>query len=131
MTSINLLIDFGLFILIWMVQLLIYPSFKYFQNKDLILWHRIYTRNISLIVMPLMLVQLFIYLYLLFYSITGLLTISMFLIVLVWLLTFGVFVPIHQKIASSSYNKQDLIRLKNLNWIRTIIWTLIMMINFF
>ena len=51
------LVDFGLFILIWLTQLVIYPSFTYFREQDLTRWHRKYTRAISYIVMPLMLGQ--------------------------------------------------------------------------
>ena len=54
----RLLLDFGLCILIWMVQLIVYPSFLFFSDNNLFTWHKTYTKAIALIVMPLMLGQL-------------------------------------------------------------------------
>ena len=52
------LADFGLLVLIWMVQLVVYPGFKYYQRERLLEWHARYTSRISYIVGPLMLGQL-------------------------------------------------------------------------
>ena len=54
----RLLLDFGLCILIWMVQLVVYPSFLFFSFNNLFTWHKTYTKAIALIVIPLMLGQL-------------------------------------------------------------------------
>ena len=35
----RVIIDFGAVVLIWMVQLVVYPSFTYFQKKELMDWH--------------------------------------------------------------------------------------------
>jgi len=59
----RLLLDFGLCILIWMVQLIVYPSFLFFSDNNLFTWHKTYTKAIALIVMPLMLGQLSIVIY--------------------------------------------------------------------
>ena len=56
---VRLLFDFGLVILIWMVQLVVYPSFRYYKESDLMRWHERYTKAISIIVVPLMFGQLF------------------------------------------------------------------------
>ncbi len=55
---IRLICDTGLFVLIWMVQLIIYPSFIFYEPKDLYKWHSKYTKRIAFIVIPLMLGQL-------------------------------------------------------------------------
>lgn len=55
---VRLLLDFGLVVLIWIVQLVIYPSLCYYQDKDLAKWHKIYTQRIGVIVGPLMIAQL-------------------------------------------------------------------------
>ena len=55
---IRLLVDFGLLVLIWIIQLIIYPSFLFYRAKELITWHKMYTKAIALIVIPLMLGQL-------------------------------------------------------------------------
>ncbi|MFT7429007.1 MAG: hypothetical protein ACI9IZ_001504, partial [Nonlabens sp.] len=36
----QLLVDFGLVVLIWIVQLIIYPSFLYYGSKTLNKWHK-------------------------------------------------------------------------------------------
>ena len=55
---IRLLLDFGLMVLIWIVQLVIYPGLCYYKNEDLGKWHKIYTQRIGVIVGPLMIAQL-------------------------------------------------------------------------
>jgi hypothetical protein len=52
------LVDFALFILIWIVQRIIYPSFMYHSPVSLSQWHAVYSKRIALIVVPLMLGQL-------------------------------------------------------------------------
>ncbi len=54
----RLLVDMGLLILTWLVQLVIYPSFLYYDATDLKKWHSIYTGRITFVVLPLMLTQL-------------------------------------------------------------------------
>lgn len=54
----RLLFDFGLLVLIWLVQLVIYPSFLHYVNKELMIWNKIYTVFISLVLIPLMFGQL-------------------------------------------------------------------------
>ncbi|WP_298320635.1 hypothetical protein [uncultured Aquimarina sp.] len=124
-TIVKLLFDFGLLILIWMVQLIIYPGFKHYQKEDLIKWHRVYALRITLIVMPLMIGQLLInvasiYMIFSFYSL-----ISLILVVLVWLSTFMQFVPMHSCISDGIFDSTLINRLVHLNWLRTFLWTTI------
>jgi hypothetical protein len=56
--SINLAVSWGLTILIWLVQLIIYPGFHRVPREDFVLYHRWYALRISMIVMPLMLFEL-------------------------------------------------------------------------
>jgi len=125
----RLLIDFGLVILIWLVQLVVYPGFLFFAKDDLIRWHKKYTPRITFIVLPLMLGQLMLYGALLqegktFYSIG-----SFVLVLLAWLLTFTVFVPRHKEISKGSYSENILTQLVKYNWSRTLIWTLLFVWN--
>ncbi len=127
--SLRLLLDFGLVILIWLVQLIIYPSFQHYAKDSLIRWHKKYTPRITFIVLPLMLGQLMLYGTLLqeektFYSIG-----SFVLVLMAWLLTFTVFVPRHKEISSGAYTKRTLAQLVNFNWSRTLIWTLLFVWN--
>lgn len=128
--SLRLLLDFGLVVLIWLVQLVIYPSFLYYVKDDLIGWHKKYTPRITFIVLPLMLGQLMLYGALLqeektFYSIG-----SFILVLMAWLLTFTVFVPRHKEISSGTYSKKTLTQLVKFNWSRTFIWSLLFVWNF-
>ncbi len=123
--EIRLLLDFGLVVLIWMVQLVVYPSFKYFAAPDLVRWHQKYTVCIAYIVIPLMFGQLIISGFQM-YQAQSFYTVGSFILVLsLWAITFTVFVPIHGKIESNSFNPEDLRQLEKRNWIRTILWNII------
>ncbi|TFG74980.1 MAG: hypothetical protein E4H26_06920 [Flavobacteriales bacterium] len=121
-TNIKLLIDFGLVVLIWMVQLVIYPSFLHYRAKDLIRWHQTYTKRISLVVAPLMIGQAVLALFQ-SYQVFGTMEVfQLAIIIAVWISTFAQFVPIHHKIASGRVEPQMLHRLVNSNWLRTVLW---------
>lgn len=123
--EIRLLLDLGLVVLIWMVQLVVYPSYKYYTPPELAIWHQKYTVNITYIVMPLMLGQLVVSGFQ-FYETHSFYSVATFIMVLsLWAITFTIFVPLHSKIGSNSYSPEDLYRLEKRNWIRTILWNLI------
>ncbi len=130
METLSLLIDFGMLVLIWMVQLLIYPGFKYFERRQLIIWHTKYTRNMTYIVMPLMLGQLLLHSYQTYLDVSAAQLIALFLVLINWTLTFTIFVPLHQKISNNRFENTDLQQLERLNWWRTIIWTVIFVLAF-
>ncbi len=119
----RLLIDFGLVILIWMVQLNIYPSFRYYAREDLVQWHQKYTIGIAVIVIPLMFGQLGIYSYQLFQSQDLFPILGFTIVILQWILTFGIFVPLHNAIGQNLHNEQTLQHLVKRNWWRTLLWT--------
>ena len=54
-----LAIDFGMFVLIWLVQLIIYPVLDEVSIEKFSKWHEIYCRRIAFVVLPLMIAQLF------------------------------------------------------------------------
>lgn len=126
----RLLIDFGMLVLIWMVQLMIYPSFKYFEKDGLILWHSKYTRYMSFVVMPLMTTQMVLVLLQLYENSTSYSILSLVLIVILWLITFAYFVPLHQKITKRMATQRNLQLLVQVNWIRTLLWTAVFIISF-
>ena len=47
---------------------------------------------------------------------------SLILLLVIWLTTFIVMIPSHNKI-SIAYNEKEIKRLINYNWIRTILWS--------
>ena len=125
----GLLVDAGLCILAWMVQLIVYPGFLYYSPPDLVKWHQKYTPRITVIVAPLMLAQLAMSVYQLILRPSTYSLISMILVVSIWLITFLWFVPIHQKIDKGITQQNDLRRLVNLSWYRTLPWTLVLLLN--
>jgi len=123
--EIRLLVDFGLMVLIWMVQLLIYPSFAYYSGEALLRWHKKYTPRITVVVLPLMLGQLILY-GALIQEVKTVYAIGSFCIVLLlWLLTFAVFVPLHKSITNGSHTEDSLRKLTAYNWARTLLWTVL------
>ncbi len=127
----NLIFDTATLVLIWAVQLAIYPGLTYYSHEKLRVWHRSYTKRITLIVLPLMFGQLA-------FSIrdtaveTSYLTIlKLVMILIVWGLTFSIFVPLHNRIENSNESESPTItrRLVNKNWWRTLFWTLVFMLS--
>ncbi len=123
--TVRLLFDVGLFVLIWLVQLVIYPGFRYYSKENLIVWHQKYTLGISLVVIPLMFGQV------ISAGLQWSLTAnsytlgSMVLIAGVWLSTFLQFVPMHNVISQGIFDDKLLNRLVKRNWYRTALWTVL------
>ncbi|MEX6626383.1 hypothetical protein [Tenacibaculum salmonis] len=128
--NITLLVDFGLVVLIWIVQRIIYPSFLYYKTSKLLIWHTKYMARFSTIVIPLMLGQLVLSIYQLFIDINSNSLIVFGIIVLLWMSTFLQFVPIHTRISKGIVTEEMLKKLVYKNWIRTILWTLLFLYHF-
>ena len=126
LTLFQLFFDSGTFVLIWMVQLVIYPSFLFYPSADLINWHKTYTVRITIIVMPLMVGQLFLALYTLYEELSIISVSRGILILLIWILTFLIFVPIHNNIQAGKFDTLLLRKLVQSNWLRTLLWTLVL-----
>lgn len=119
----RLLFDFGLMTMIWMVQLIIYPSFLYYEKKALRRWHDKYTFRISYIIVPLMFGQLGLSIFQLLETLSIYSIGSFILIMLIWGDTLIQFVPMHTKITVDNFEKEMLSRLIKRNWFRTFLWT--------
>ena len=131
LSKFSLLIDAGLVVLIWMVQLIIYPSFLYYKKSNLIKWHQKYTTQIAIIVVPFMSIQL-IYGFLVTFN-NPILTHFIYLltVVFLWGFTFLGFAPIHFKISEEIVKKSMLKKLNYRNWIRTFLWTFVLILHLF
>lgn len=123
------IVNFGLVVLTWMVQLIVYPGFLYYSTEDLAKWHQAYTPAISVIVIPLMFSQLFISGYLVFNKISFLNIAIMALVILVWVITFVWAVPAHNNIASGVEPQQQAANLVKIHWYRTIVWSAIFILG--
>ena len=128
----RLVFDSGLLVLIWMVQLIVYPSFLYYKNLGTLYeWHETYTKRIAMVVIPLMLGQLITTTLQViatqnFYTLT-----SSGLVLLVWASTFLQFVPLHANIANKRNIERTLRQLKQKNWIRTALWSLLFILSLY
>jgi len=127
--QLSLLFDFGTLVLIWLVQLVIYPSFQYYPFQALIAWHKTYTLRVTFIVLPLLIGQFICTGYLLYHDYSMVLLIKEVGIILAWILTFGIFVPLHGKI--NEFEKVNSIteKLVSKNWWRTLIWTVVFILE--
>ena len=121
----RLVLDAGLLVLTWMIQLIVYPSFLFYTAKELVTWHKIYTKTIALIVIPLMLGQLGITIYQVFLVQNIFTFTSIVLVVFLWGITLLKFAPMHQQISEGNTHIQLLKKLVQNNWIRTIIWNIL------
>jgi len=121
----RLVLDAGLLVLTWMIQLIVYPSFLFYTAKELVTWHKIYTKTIALIVIPLMLGQLGITIYQVFLVQNIFTFTSIILVVFLWGITLLKFAPMHQQISEGNTQIQLLKKLVQNNWIRTIIWNIL------
>ena len=125
----RILIDFGFLVLIWAVQLVIYPSFSYYSSANLFNWHKNYTQRVTIIVLPLMFSQLIITIIQLWNIQDWYTIISLLVLVILWLLTFLIFVPLHQSIDNKAPIENVCFKLESKNWIRTLLWTLLFTIS--
>ena len=123
------MIDFGLLVFIWTIQLVVYPSFRYFPADCLLKWHKTYTGAVSIIVMPLMVTQVFLHGWHVYVNTAWSNWLILSLVVGTWLVTFIVFVPLHNKISLNQDIVQTLANLVSYNWIRTVLWSLIFLLG--
>lgn len=120
---INLAISWGLLLLIWIVQAIIYPGFHRIPADDFVAYHRWYVRRISVMVLPLMTAEVAVTVTWLADAGNASSVICALLVLIVWLSTMLLQVPIHNRLKSGK--QQALIRrLVATNWIRTIAWSL-------
>lgn len=107
---------------IWFVQLVQYPMFHLTDGADAAAGHREYTRRMGIVVMPVMLAEL---------ALQGVWTwtspglrsgIGAALLATIWLSTFFLQVPCHQRL-SRGHDPATQTRLVRTNWIRTLAWT--------
>ena len=104
---------------IWLVQILIYPSFNLAKNNE---YHQFHMTAISKVVLPIMLLELVasIYFYLTTNSLIALIVLIM--LILIWLSTFILQVP-HHRAVQSNPSAESISKLISFNWIRTCLWT--------
>lgn len=128
-TELRFAADIAMAMLIWLVQLVIYPAFRAIVPDRFSDWHHQYMKTISLIVVPLMLLQAVCH---------GLLTvlepslmqwIANAALAGAWVVTFTFSVPCHQTLQQSGYRIETINRLTRTNWLRTLFWSLALLMG--
>lgn len=124
LTYFNLIFTWLLVGLIWVIQLVHYPSFEFIATDNFLAFHQHHTRSITMIVMPLMLGELGLAVYLAQQQKWGLIWLVPLILVLgIWLSTFLIQVPIHNQLGVGK-DSHLIKRLVQTNWVRTILWTI-------
>ena len=120
----NVISAFLLTGVIWTIQIVHYPSFHYIDKLSFTNFHNFHERRISIIVMPLMLIELITSIALYIHNMWSIIfALNLLIVGLIWCSTFFVQVPIHS-ILSEKRDKNLIEKLVNTNWIRTICWSL-------
>jgi len=120
----NVAISGGLFILIWLVQIIIYPGLVHIPSSDFVNYHAWYVTRITMVVLPLMICEIVIAIAWFFLKENLVYPIvAGGLVILVWWSTFTFQVPIHKSLQSGK-DKSKIRQLVATNWIRTVAWSL-------
>ena len=123
-TTLQYLTTIALFGLIWTIQLVHYPAFRYVAEEQFNSFQKMHSFNITLFVAPLMIFELLAAGFLLVAPSISLSQAILFLIVLlIWMSTFFLSVPYHNTL-SKGKDERVIEKLILTNWIRTILWTL-------
>ena len=111
--------------IIWIVQILHYPTFLFIDKKQYTEFQQFHMKKISYIIIPIMIVELFSGLGILFLIQKGQILFygSLALLVLIWMLTGLLFTKYHSEL-SKKYNQETILQLIRFNWIRTLLWTI-------
>ena len=110
---------------IWVIQLVHYPSFHFVELKQYTTFQRFHMARISYVVIPVMLTELFtlILIVISMDQIDTLVLASAVLLIFIWLMTAVFFSSAHQKL-TLGYDQTVVDKLVKLNWGRTLLWTL-------
>ena len=103
-------------------QLITYPSFLKIQRDKFPDFHKNYVRAISFVAVPAMVLELFTLIYMNIYISNLILMKSLLVLIMLWLITFIIIVPIHNQL-SKEFNQEKIISIIRYNWIRTVLWT--------
>ncbi len=116
--------------IIWIIQRVHYPAFKYVGSAKADDFHHMHTLNITPIVAPLMVAELILVCYEVYIGSHSVAWIYLLLVLIIWGSTFGIQVPLHNRL-SSSYKGDEVERLIKTNWIRTVAWSVKLAVMFY
>ena len=108
---------------IWVIQLLHYPSFHFINDQKYVDFQYFHMQRISFIVIPAMLVELASGLLLAYFFRSSLTIILLAFLLGIWGITFIFFTNLHQKL-TTGYDRIIVDTLVKINWPRTALWSL-------
>lgn len=109
--------------LIWIIQLLHYPSYRFIQTEKFSSYQNFHTNRITFIVGPVMLIEVLSGMYLTVTSDwTSAWTLNFVGLCLIWLSTLFFSIPAHNQL-HWAYNEKVISRLIKTNWLRTLTWS--------
>lgn len=114
--------------IIWFVQLVHYPSFRYVREENFASFHSFHSRWTTVIVFPPMLAELVLSSLNVWQKTEEHSLLIFGLTVLTWTLTFFVSVPFHNQL-SKDYNPKAAKLLILTNWPRVIAWTSLLILH--
>ena len=109
--------------IIWVIQIVHYPSFHYIDKSRYVSFQNFHMNKISYIVIPVMSIEAISGIILLYDDQTVLFIISLIILLVIWTLTAFYFTRTHHLLAKG-YKKEIIRKLVQLNWVRTGLWTL-------
>ncbi len=118
-------IDFAMFVVIWIVQIIIYPSFRYISEDDFLQWHGKYCNQIAVFVLPLMVTQVLECLTSCFFVGDTASWVRLIGVILAWVVTFFHSARKHQYLSVEGKKIAVIKSLMGGNWIRTFLWSLV------
>ena len=109
---------------IWIMQLVHYPSFNFINIEDYKSFQEFHMKRISVIVIPAMTIELIsgILIFWIYQTNNIFFNVSLFCLFFIWFLTAILFSKMHQKVTLGD-QISIITKLVNLNWLRTISWT--------
>ena len=113
--------------LIWIMQNLVYPAMGYVGENGYAAYHNLHTSRITPVVAPVMIIELLTAIYFVYAPLDGIdyryFWFGLALVLVIWVSTFFVQVPLHEKLAQG-FDAEIQNKLVLTNWIRTIAWSL-------
>ena len=109
--------------IIWVIQLLHYPTFHFIKQSDYVEFQHFHMQRISFIVVPVMIIELLSGFMLVYYFRSNLFILCLIILLVIWLITFLFFTKLHQSLLGG-YDKIIVDKLVQINWSRTILWSL-------
>ena len=123
-------IDFAMLVVIWMVQVIIYPAFRNIDAVNFPEWHAQYCKQIAWFVLPLMVSQILECTTSCFFVGDTCSWVRLVCVLLAWAVTFFHSAPQHRKLTIHGKKTEFIDLLLTGNWFRTFLWTIVFLASY-